>query len=40
MIKVIITASGKRWNITSCLANVITAAALIAGAWIMSASIY
>ena len=40
MIKVIITASGKRWDITSCLVNVITAAALIAGAWIMSASIY
>ena len=40
MIKVIITASGKRWDITSCIANVITAAALIAGAWIMSAGIY
>ena len=40
MTKVIIATSGKRWNITPCLVNVITAAALVVGAWIMSASIY
>ena len=40
MIKIIVATNQQRWNITPCLVNAITAAALIAGAWIMSASIY
>ena len=40
MIKIIVATNQQRWNITSCLVNVITIAALVAGAWIMSASIY
>jgi len=40
MIKVIVTTSGKRWDITPCLVNAATIAALIGGAWIISASIY
>jgi len=40
MTKIIIATSGKRWNITPCLVNAATIAALIGGAWIISASIY